>query len=677
MKRLTLLLIVFVEISCCGVASADYLWPLPYGNELSSCFGGSRTRRYHAGLDVRTGGVIGKKVVAPEAGYISRVRTSYYGYGKAIYLQMKDGNTAVFGHLSQFPPEVEAWVLQQQIASESYKQDLYPSASQFPVARGGLVGYSGSTGVGAPHLHFEIRTPENVPINPLKFKGLEVEDTSSPRFEKFRLVGLGNTALAEALGWNVKQSFKRGSDGIYRLAHPLPCGGRPYWFAAEVVDFVSRNRWDKPTYFVELEHAGRTLYQLAYDALPFEEGYRIEIDRNFQAANEGDDYFYNFVPNSYSKYDLLLDGICSAVDDMSQPALIIARDVAGNVSRAEVDFMPDSLLAANFPVLKPDYRKLQLLLTDAGFMDTTLVASLIPAGHQLYLLIRSRDLSPKLIRVSLGSEDPPGAVDVHELGNGYYLIDVGELVRSVPPGADASLSVALHDAVGAACYSTIPCPYRYPWAGTTGGEGKLVSEDGRLIVTFPPRSELFYSFDSHDFFRIDTLQSRDGITYALYPNEMPLAKQVSYRYDSDEVLPAGAEFYADGGSKLYYLGAKRSGDGRRLELKSYTLGKVTVRTDDVAPSIRQISPQRGAVLANARPKVSCVIRDEMSGIGEDIDIRIDGRWIPAVYDFESDRVTAESYFDFKPGEHTLVIKATDKAGNTRIYDGGFTVSGKK
>jgi murein DD-endopeptidase MepM/ murein hydrolase activator NlpD len=96
---------------------ADYLWPLPYGKELSSSFGDWRTRHYHAGLDIRTGGAVGRPVVAPADGYVMRLSTSYYGYGKALYFAMTDSNVAVFGHLDHFRSEVEDYVAKQQIAS--------------------------------------------------------------------------------------------------------------------------------------------------------------------------------------------------------------------------------------------------------------------------------------------------------------------------------------------------------------------------------------------------------------------------------------------------------------------------------------------------------------------------------------------------------------------------------
>ena len=37
------------------------------------------------------------------------------------------------------------------------------------VKKGDIIGYSGSTGIGTPHLHFEIRNANEQPLNPLAF----------------------------------------------------------------------------------------------------------------------------------------------------------------------------------------------------------------------------------------------------------------------------------------------------------------------------------------------------------------------------------------------------------------------------------------------------------------------------------------------------------------------------
>ena len=52
---------------------------------LSATFGELRPNHLHAGLDIKTQGVEGKKVYAVADGYVSRIGVSPYGYGNVLY----------------------------------------------------------------------------------------------------------------------------------------------------------------------------------------------------------------------------------------------------------------------------------------------------------------------------------------------------------------------------------------------------------------------------------------------------------------------------------------------------------------------------------------------------------------------------------------------------------------
>ena len=89
------------------VFAQELPWPIKSPKRISSSFGEPRPGRFHFGVDFKSGGVTGKKVVAIGNGYISRVRTSPFGYGKGLYLTLDSGKTAVYGHLSGYIPEIE------------------------------------------------------------------------------------------------------------------------------------------------------------------------------------------------------------------------------------------------------------------------------------------------------------------------------------------------------------------------------------------------------------------------------------------------------------------------------------------------------------------------------------------------------------------------------------------
>src|SRR5687767_4131159 len=49
-------------------------------------FGDYRIGHFHAGFDLGTGRKVGRPVLAPDAGWIERVRSSGVGYGRSTYL---------------------------------------------------------------------------------------------------------------------------------------------------------------------------------------------------------------------------------------------------------------------------------------------------------------------------------------------------------------------------------------------------------------------------------------------------------------------------------------------------------------------------------------------------------------------------------------------------------------
>ncbi|MDX1272771.1 MAG: M23 family peptidase, partial [Bizionia paragorgiae] len=60
--------------------------PLDIPIILSGTFAELRSNHFHAGLDIKTQQVQGKKVYAIADGYVSRIKIAHFGYGKAIYI---------------------------------------------------------------------------------------------------------------------------------------------------------------------------------------------------------------------------------------------------------------------------------------------------------------------------------------------------------------------------------------------------------------------------------------------------------------------------------------------------------------------------------------------------------------------------------------------------------------
>ena len=186
--------ISIITLLFCHSFSQDYLWPVQAKKELTAVFGEERPGRYHTGIDVRTFGEIGYKLIAVDDGYISRIRTSSKGYGKTLYLKLKDGNMAVYAHLDHFTPELDKLenALHQHYGKYTIDHKIEPN--EHPVKRSDIIGYSGDTGgVSGPHLHFEIRDEDGQPVNPFNHS-LEIPDDLPPEVISLAIIPLDDKA---------------------------------------------------------------------------------------------------------------------------------------------------------------------------------------------------------------------------------------------------------------------------------------------------------------------------------------------------------------------------------------------------------------------------------------------------------------------------------------------------
>jgi hypothetical protein len=178
-------------------AGAGYSWfpPLAPPLLLTGTFGEPRSGHLHGGIDLSTGGEIGRPVRAVADGSVVRVRAKASGYGRAIYLDTDMGLQVVYGHLDHFAPALEAYVRREQEAQGEFEIELYPEPGTFRFSRGDILAYSGETGAGPPHLHFEFRQGDEQ-INPLTL-GIQAYDNVAPSLGPMRMRALAARAWVE------------------------------------------------------------------------------------------------------------------------------------------------------------------------------------------------------------------------------------------------------------------------------------------------------------------------------------------------------------------------------------------------------------------------------------------------------------------------------------------------
>ncbi len=186
---------LMLVIACMATAYAgDGVWPVEGGIDLSSGFCEFRPGHFHGGVDIRTGSKEGRKVFSPVDGYIWRLKYSYIGYGKGVYMKDAGGYIYVLGHLSRLSDRLKKTVRKYQYANQRYSFDLFFEPDSIPVKQGELIGFSGQSGYGPPHIHFEKRDPDNRPLN-LLAHGFGLSDNQAPEIEKAALIYFDDNSL--------------------------------------------------------------------------------------------------------------------------------------------------------------------------------------------------------------------------------------------------------------------------------------------------------------------------------------------------------------------------------------------------------------------------------------------------------------------------------------------------
>lgn len=118
------------------------------GGWISGKFGESRPGHIHSGVDVAV--VKGTPVLSPWDGKVTKKWNDIvYGGGLSLLIKHDNGYTTGYCHLSSYPANI---------------------AVGTRVYRGDVVAFSGNTGRSTgPHLHFSLRTPNDLKVDPCKY----------------------------------------------------------------------------------------------------------------------------------------------------------------------------------------------------------------------------------------------------------------------------------------------------------------------------------------------------------------------------------------------------------------------------------------------------------------------------------------------------------------------------
>lgn len=268
---LALLLVPFLVFSQENYPQDVFQSPLAIPLDISGSFAELRSNHFHSGLDFKTAGVEGLPVFATGDGYVSRIKISPFGYGKAIYITHPNGYTSVYGHLQKANGAIQEFIKKKQYQEQSFEVEMYLYPTELPVKKGDIIAFSGNTGgSGAPHLHFEFRdTKSEQIINPMHFGFKKmIKDERKPIIQGIVAYPLDSTTVNNSQK-PINISFNKQADGTY-LCTKVKANGR-IAFGINAYDYCTNAYNKNGLYKVKAYLNGVLQYQFGFDTFAFDE----------------------------------------------------------------------------------------------------------------------------------------------------------------------------------------------------------------------------------------------------------------------------------------------------------------------------------------------------------------------------------------------------------------------
>ncbi len=305
--------------------------PVKYNYVLSGNFGEVRPNHFHSGIDIRTY-YIGKPLYAPADGYVSRIKISSGGYGNALYITHPNGYMTVYGHMDKFRDDIQNYIRNLQIETESFQLVVYPDSGLFPVKKGEYIGDAGNSGRSfGPHLHFEIReSRKDIPVNPLLY-GMKVKDSVKPKISAFAIYDIDTEgALHGKKIYNLNFT-----SSVYTYPTTVLLSGRT-GIAIRATDFMDGTASTQGVYSIDLQLDNVPVFNSHADKISFYETRYVNSFMDYaEKRNKRKAYLKCFIePGNYlSIYDTAKTknaGIIQLHDSKKHKLTLIVKDAAGN-----------------------------------------------------------------------------------------------------------------------------------------------------------------------------------------------------------------------------------------------------------------------------------------------------------------------------------------------------------
>jgi hypothetical protein len=336
------LFLVLLVVNFCNAQSPYpqnyFTSPLDITLVLSGTFAELRSNHFHSGLDIKTQGKEGFKTYAAAEGYVSRIKISRYGYGKALYVTHPNGYTTVYAHLQKFAPKIEAYVKEEQYKKESFELELFPNAEDLKISAKEVIAYTGNTGgSGGPHLHFEIRDSQERPINPMLF-GFDIKDTTKPVIYDVFAYPLSEDSHINGETSRVKIRVIKLPDGQYKTEQITAFGTIGFGIiSTDRQDFAANKNG---VYFITTSFNGTKSLEVDFKRFSFDETKHLNRYIDYSYFFETKKRIQKLFIESNNPLKLLKNhgnqGMVTVEDDTNSIFKISVNDFKGNQSNLSI-----------------------------------------------------------------------------------------------------------------------------------------------------------------------------------------------------------------------------------------------------------------------------------------------------------------------------------------------------
>lgn len=313
---------------------ATYIWPTNAGKYMSSTFGETRSAHFHSALDLKTWGRKGYKVYATRDAVLHRIAIGPTGYGKVLYLKHDDGSYSVYAHLLRFEEKIQQIADSIRFQDHRFEIDRNVESMNYRIKQGDVIALSGASGIGPPHLHFELRTPEHRPFNPL-LTNLKVTDTIAPQFSNLSVEPLSMEAEIEGSNRIYTKRARKISDKSYSFGTVDLSG--PIGLGVDVFDQANDVHNAYAVYELKMFLNDELVFHSKVDSFSYAETNQMFVDRVYPLLNErraGYQRLYIADGNTLPFYKTSGNKGKLNVTEGTHRVRIVANDYFGNISEA-------------------------------------------------------------------------------------------------------------------------------------------------------------------------------------------------------------------------------------------------------------------------------------------------------------------------------------------------------